>query len=312
MSSTDFKFSSPQPPSWVCEAFARMGPKYSYIAEYFNEKKEEFIQPIVAEIEKSLPGTQNTTGAMLILTPHEQKVIFMMQAISHADYFRPIPKEIVDSGDDSKKDPSISRHRAKDALQMQKELKKQIATTAKSLASQLRQHYLCSNQLGMDWIECDPFTLSMTADNSQQTQKNLLLKNEYDLALARINLVNHPELFLASLLDRLEKISSEPSGVWLSVNDRLGLGSRKTTFHFMDSFSLRISEQGEDGGGCMPDNFHLSNKCWAVLSTCLLNHKFYEQDIAMFWNRENKRIESMLGEKFSTEMFEAILAKKSI
>jgi hypothetical protein len=288
-----------------------MGPKYSYIAEYFNKNKEEFIPAIVDEIEQSLLGTQNTTDAMIILTPHEQKVVFMMQAILHADYFRPIPKESMDSGSDIAKDPSISRHRAKDALQMQKELKKQIATTAKSLASQLRQHYLCSNQLGMDWIECDPFTLSMTADNNQQTQKNLLLKNEYDLALARINLVNHPELFLASLLDRLEKISSEPSRVWLSINDRLGLGSRKTIFHFMDSFTLRISEQGEEGGGCMPDDFHLSNKCWAVLSTCLLNHVFNEQDIAMFWNRKNKRIEIMLGERFSIEMFEALLAKNS-
>lgn len=308
LNSKKFKFSSPQPPIWVTEAFANMGPKYSYIAEYFNQMRNQFKQDIVAEIEKSLPGTQNEANVRRIKTAHQQKVFFMMRAIDYADRFRPIKNEI---GGSVEKviGPSITRPRASDTSKMQIVLKNQIASTAKNLASLLRQHNICSDQLGIDWIECDPLSLSLTADNNQPNTENALLRNEYDLVLSKMNLVHRPELFVASVLDRLEKLSSTPSNSLFSVKSHLGLGSRKTTFHFIDSFTMWIAENCEDGGGCMPDNFHLTNKCWAVLSTCLLGHEFDEPEIAIFLNRKNKYNNITNGEKFSIEMFDALVAR---
>ena len=309
LNSTTFKFSSPQPPIWVTEAFANMAPKYSYIAEYFNQMRYQFNPEIVAEIEESLPGTQNTDNSRHITTAHQQKILFMMHAIYFADRFRLNKKEIGGSVDNdleakvhSKPSSSIS-----DVLEIQIKLKSQIASTAKNLASLLRQHNICSNQLGVDWIECDPFTLSATPDKNKQTKENASLRIEYDLVLSKMNWVHHPELFIASVLDRLEKLSATPPTSFISIRSQLGL--EKGEFAFLNSFTIWITANCEDGGGNMPDSFHLSSKCWAALLTCLLGHGFDGHKIAIFLSREKKRNASMIAEEFSTEMLDEFLAK---
>lgn len=254
-------------PEWVRSAVSHLGDPYSYIAYRLAEKADNFVNEVQPELERKLLGTTDI-NCDFPLDAQEQRYRFMLAAIRHADYFRPMSPSVV------QKIPETLRPNRRPSADWdfdeQARLRRQIADAARGLASLLRQHHEVVRRLGVGKIDCDPLDLLANAGDAGRRGCYLDgVEGEYAALAMRRGIEDQPSRALAGLIDQLHLVASAKDRGLLPAKVRLGMSSRKKEMHFMDAFEGWLAESVEEAGGLIPNGFKLSDGCWASLISCL-------------------------------------------
>lgn len=233
-------------PDWASNAITKLDPSYDYIAYRLSENVDNFSLECIAEIEKKLNGIRDSNSEYHFNALHQRTAFFLM-AIRFADYFRPNSEETngrIPQSLQRKLNPS-----AIDDLEVQAASRIQIGDLARNIALQLQTHHRVTQRLGV----------------------NFLFKSGHQ----------GRTISYANALDELAELAKKPSQSLKPAEIELGISSRKSDLHFYHAFINWLSENLEQYGGFIPNNFHLTDRCWASLFSCLTYKDIDEKSIQM-------------------------------
>lgn len=284
--SSFLKSSEPKPPIWLTEAVENLDSKYLEIAQNIQKNIILFTTDVVEELEKKLNGTIDINNVNYRLSAHKQRVLFMMHAIQYAY---------------DKKFTKATRQNLLD----QQQLKNNIALKSRELADLLREIDTYNQNTKNEKVFFNPVELMLTPERKPS---QIELSENYDLILNAIDNNFNMGLFIASLLDRIAQIIVSNDNLIINRNVLQGFSSREKKLDFFSTFSTFLQEKTEERGSFMPNNFKLTNKCWAALTNVLTNEILNEQDIVMFSYREKKKLKDSMkdfNKKTDEEKFDS-------
>lgn len=266
-------YSRTRPPEWAVRAFDEVGQGYVHIAKNVALRINEFNNLVVPAIERILLGSVDHPLAPYAVTADTQRCLFLKLAIQDSVAFRPKDGRT-----------SIGRPRATDDLAERKRLRAIIADRANSLANALLQYDLVSGRLGECDLDCDPLRLLVAMDR-RECAKSLGASTYFDefsedqlklfdAILRYRDPTNRFPRHLAALVGAFAELADQESQDsdrnLLSLDERLGIGSRKTAGHFISALLAHVHENGYRFGGCLPDDFLLPAKAMALFESVLL------------------------------------------
>ena len=272
---------------------SRFDRSFDYIAYRLSQNVVEFNRNVKPELERMLPGTRDLNSNYL-LDADRQRQVFLMKAVQFADYFRPmsaaatknIPIELTPK----------SRPFATDDIRQQIRLRKQIEEGARMLASLLRQHNDVTQRLGVRKLDCDPLELMLHARGADNKTSYIDgVEDEFNLLLMRRGFEGQPARAMSSLLDSLNGVAAEADRSLIPAEVRLGISSRKRDWHFLEAFENWLAENQEEGGGFVPNGFHLSEPCWAAILSCITYKEVSSRSVQTYRSRAPEYIENALS-----------------
>jgi len=291
-SKTLWKNSLKKNPQWVQDALNHLGTKFDYIGFRISERTNDFLLYASGELERALPGIKDINSDFSF-SSHQQRVAFFITAVRFADYFRPA------SDTTTKQIPDFLQPKSRNSvlgdLAIQRDCRSEIEQTSKTLAALLRQHHQVTHRLGVLDLECDPLELIKRACSATNNSYLCAMQAEFDRLLDLNKNASNKTLVLAQIMDALSHVSEKSDDFLAPPEFQLGITSRKSDHHFYFAFSNWLSENAEEYGGFIPNKFHLTDRCWATLISCLTYRDTDERSVQMLRKRAEQHQKKVFG-----------------
>lgn len=268
--SRPWPYAPPLPPKWVISAFDDMGETNSAVARNLAAQITRFNNIVVPELEKALQGSLNDPAAPGSVSADAQRCLFFKLAIEDAIAFR-IRTERITRG----------KARTVSDIADRKRLRGQIAKKVLSLSKSVGEYKVISDRLNDQDLDCDPFRLIVALDKLQREEKEGALgyldgfseekRKQFEVLLQYFDWIGGGIEHLQAMLAVLHKNASTEDRVsLLTLEEKLGIHSRKSSGHFIEALLSHVHQNSFECGGFFPENFDLPTKAKIVMESALM------------------------------------------